>query len=109
MSEATNKYAIIRAQGKQFGVTEGKIIVIDQLDGEIGSEVSFAEVLFISDNGATKVGTPTIENAKVQAKIVSHSRAKKVVTFKKKITHGYTKKQGHRQYQTKLLIEKIAA
>lgn len=102
-----DKYAIIRAQGKQYSVTPGKTVTIDLLTGKVGDTVTFSDVLLVNDGGSVKVGSPLISGAKVTAKIVSHLRGKKVLTFKKNIKKGYTKRIGHRQDLSKLMIESI--
>jgi large subunit ribosomal protein L21 len=109
MSKSAETFAIFKAKGKQFGVKKGQTFSVDQLQGDVGSSVVFDEVLLVSDSGATKVGSPTVSNAKVTAKIIAHFRDKKVVSYKKNITHGFTKKIGHRQYKTRLVVQDIAA
>jgi large subunit ribosomal protein L21 len=103
------KYAVIRAQGKQMTVSEGETFDIDQIEGDAGTSVTFEEVLLVSDEGVSKVGTPTLSSAKVTAKIVKQFRGKKLIAYRKNITHGFTKKIGHRQYRTQLVVESIAA
>ena len=103
------KYAVIRAQGKQITVSEGEKFDIDQIEGETGASVTFEEVLLFSDNGVAKVGSPTLSSAKVTATIVKQFRGKKLIAYRKNITHGFTKKIGHRQYRTQLVVNSIAA
>jgi len=79
------------------------------LKGEEGSSVDFDKVLLIEDGTKINVGTPVVEGAKVSAKILSHLKGDKVIVFKKKRRKGYRKKNGHRQYLTKLQIENIKA
>jgi large subunit ribosomal protein L21 len=109
MTQSSETYAIIKAKGKQFGVSKGTVFSVDQLQGDVGSTVTFNEVIFVSENGATKIGLPVLSNASVKAKIVGHFRDKKVYSYRKNITHGFTKRIGHRQYKTKLVVEDIAA
>ena len=108
------KYAIIKAGGKQFQVVAGSKIFVEKIEGEIGSAVTLNDVLLVnpgSSGGGSvdgiKVGTPLVSGASVSAKILRQDRAPKVMIFKKKIRKGYTKKQGHRQARTQLLIEAI--
>lgn len=105
----SDKYAIVRTGGKQFGVKAGTKFSVNKISGEVGDTVTLTDVLMLSEGGSVKVGSPLLSGVKVTAKIVSHKRAKKVVIYKKKITHGYTKKQGHRQDETQLVVESIAA
>jgi large subunit ribosomal protein L21 len=53
------------------------------------------------------VGTPAVKGAKVSAKIVSHLKGDKVIIFHKKRRKGYKKKNGHRQFFTKIQIDSI--
>ena len=101
-------YAVVKTSGKQFRVSAGDKIRVNQLKAEIGSVVTLSEVLAISSGaGELKLGTPLLSGATVKAKVLSHGRAKKVIIFKKRRRKGYTKKQGHRQDETTLLIESI--
>ncbi len=100
-------YAVIRTGGKQYRVSAGERIAVEKLVGEVGSAVLFSDVLLMKDGDTVKVGRPLIEGAEVKGKIVAHERAKKVVIYKKRRRKGYTKKQGHRQEQTRVLIESI--
>ena len=55
----------------------------------------------------TRIGNPTVANATVEASVVANGRGKKVIVYKYKRKTGYHKKNGHRQYFTKVKIEKI--
>ena len=101
-------YAIIATGGKQYKVSEGDIITIEKLGVEAGENVTFDQVLAISDNGL-KVGNPTVDGASVVASVVKEGRAKKVTVCKYKPKTGYHKKNGHRQSFTQVKIEKINA
>jgi large subunit ribosomal protein L21 len=61
------------------------------------------------DNGTVTVGAPVIEGVAVEAKVLQHLKGDKVIVFKKKRRKGYTKKNGHRQHLTQLLITGIGA
>ena len=100
-------YAIVEIAGQQFKVTNGQEIYVNRLQGEEGSKVSFDKVLLIDNEGAVKVGTPTIEGACVEATIKEHLKGKKVIVFKKKRRKGYQTSNGHRQYLSKVVIDNI--
>lgn len=101
--------AVVKTGGKQYSVSPGDRISVEKIEGNIGDAVTLSEVLLVaSDDGSPKIGTPLLSGVKVKAKILSHVRGDKVITFKKRIKTGYTKKQGHRQEQTQLLIESIS-
>lgn len=103
------KYAVIRTGGKQYRVSEGDIVKIEKLAGEIGETITVGDVLFIGDNGDVKIGSPLVPNAKVTGEIVDHAKAKKVLVFKKKRRKSYSRQRGHRQNQTILKITGIEA
>ena len=99
-------YAIIATGGKQYTVKEGDIIRVEKLEATEGQTYTFDQVLVIND-GALKIGTPTVEGATVTATALGNGRSKKVVVYKYKRKSGYHKKNGHRQAYTELKIEKI--
>lgn len=101
-------YAIIATGGKQYKVSEGDIITIEKLGKEAGEAVVFDQVLAVSDE-LLKVGNPTLDGATVDATVVANGRAKKVIVYKYKRKTGYHKKNGHRQYITRVKIDKINA
>ena len=100
-------YAIVEIAGQQFKVEEGKQIFGHRLEGKEGDKVEFDQVLLTADGDKVNVGAPTLK-AKVSAKIVEHLKGDKVLVFKKKRRKGYKVKNGHRQYLTKVSIEKIS-
>ena len=77
-------YAVIETGGKQLKVVEGQEIFVEKLDVNEGEKVTFDKVLLISDGEKVKVGTPTVKSAKVEATVVEHGKAKKVVVYKYK-------------------------
>ena len=100
-------YAIVEIAGQQFKVTNGQQIFVNRLQDEEGTKVSFNKVLLIDNEGAVKVGTPTIEGACVEATIKEHLKGKKVIVFKKKRRKGYQTTNGSRQYLSKIVIDNI--
>jgi large subunit ribosomal protein L21 len=101
-------YAIVDIAGQQFKVEAGKQIFVNRQAAEVGSALSFDKVLLLDNEGDVKVGAPYVSGAVVNATVVEHCKADKVIIFKKKRRKGYQKKNGHRQYLTKLQIEGIA-
>ncbi|CAM3798380.1 50S ribosomal protein L21 [Alicyclobacillus pomorum] len=102
-------YAIVETGGKQFKVSQGDTIYVEKLDAEVGSSITLDKVFLVSTDKGVNVGTPTVDGAKVVAKVEEHGKGKKIVVFKYKAKKNYHKKQGHRQPYTKLKIEAIEA
>ena len=100
-------YAVVRSGGKQIRVAPGDSVWVDRLAGEVGAKVELPEVLLVSGDGEPRVGTPTVEGAKVVGTITDHGRGDKIIIFKMKRRKGYRRKQGHRQDYTQLRIESI--
>ena len=100
-------YAIIATGGKQYKVSEGDVIRVENLDVEAGNTVTFDQVIAVSDNGL-KVGE-AVANATVSGTVMDQGRARKVIVYKYKRKTGYHKKNGHRQAYTQVKIEKINA
>ena len=100
--------AVIVTGGKQYTVAEGDVIYVEKLNAEAEQTVNFEEVLAVLDGENTKVGTPVVEGAKVEAKVVKNGKGKKIVVFKYKAKKNEKSKKGHRQPYTKVEITKIA-
>ena len=102
-------YAIIEACGRQYKVAEGDTVFFEKLDAEEGKKVSFDKVVMLSDDGKVQVGNPYVAGAKVDGKVVSHGRGKKVLVYKYKAKKNERKTRGHRQDYTKVEITSIKA
>lgn len=100
-------FAIIKTGGKQYRVAEGDILRVELLEKDPKQAVTFEDVLLVDNNGDLKVGQPTVKGAKVEAEVITHDRAKKVIIFKKKKTTTYQRTQGHRQGYTEVRIKSI--
>ncbi|QXP71369.1 50S ribosomal protein L21 [Polaribacter sp. R2A056_3_33] len=101
-------YAIVEMAGQQFKVAKDQKVYVHRLQGEVGSKVTFDNVLLLDEKGNVTIGAPAIEGASVTAQILSHLKGDKVIVFKKKRRKGYIKKNGHRQFLSEILIESIA-
>ena len=100
-------YAIVEIAGQQFKVEKDQQIFVHRLDSKEGEKITFDNVLLIETGGKVKVGAPNVSGAKVTAKVLEHLKGDKVIVFKKKRRKGYRVKNGHRQYLTKIEIQKI--
>lgn len=101
------KYAVIRTGGKQYRVSEGDVVKVEKLPGQVGETINLSDVLFVGGNGEVKIGTPTLSGAQVTGEILAQGKAKKVMVFKKKRRKSYSRQHGHRQEQTTLKITAI--
>ena len=99
--------AVFKTGGKQYSVKAGQILKVEKLEGKKGANISFKDVLAVSDTSNHTIGTPIIEGAIVEAKIIDQIRANKIIIFKKRKRQNYRSTQGHRQYLTVLKIESI--
>lgn len=102
-------YAIVEIAGQQFKVEKGRSIFTNRLEGDANAELVFDKVMLVDNDGAVTVGAPTVNGASVKGTIVEHLKGEKVIIFKKKRRKGYVRKNGHRQYLTKLMISDIVA
>ena len=107
--EVFRLYAIIKTGGKQYKVAEGSEVIIEKLDAEEGSSVTFEEVLAVGEGAELKIGRPLVEGAKVTATVVKNGKGPKIRIFKYKHKTNYRRRQGHRQPFTKVKIDKIEA
>lgn len=100
-------HAVIQTGGKQYRVAQGDKLRVELLDGEVGGQVTFDQVLMVSDGQTIKVGQPFVAGAKVVADVVREGRADKVTIIKMRRRKNYRRKQGHRQHFTELTITGI--
>lgn len=100
-------YAIIESCGKQYKVTEGDVVFFEKLDAEEGKKVTFDNVILVSNEGKVQIGNPYVKGVKVEGKVISHGKGKKIIVFKMKPKKNYRRKQGHRQPYTKVEIISI--
>lgn len=95
--------AVFVTGGKQYYVSEDDTIYVEKLAAEVGSTVTFDEVLFVDG----VAGNPTVKGASVECKVEKQGKDKKIIVFKYRPKKKYRKKQGHRQPYTKLVVTKI--
>ena len=102
-------YAVIKTGGKQYRVQQGDVIFVEKLNAQADEAVTFDEVLLVGDADQSKVGTPVVDGAKVEGKVLAQVKGKKIVVYKYKAKKNERKKQGHRQPYTKVEITAINA
>jgi len=100
-------YAVIQTGGKQYKIAEGEILKVEKLEGGAGDKLTLDQVLMIKDESGTRIGTPTVKDAKITVEVIEQGREKKITVYKYKKRKNYRRKQGHRQAFTKIKVEKI--
>ena len=100
-------FAVINTGGKQYKVSANDKLRIEKLPQEEGKSIEFKEVLLINNNQDMELGSPLIEGAKVEGKIVKQTKNKTVLIFKKRRRHNSRRKNGHRQKMSVVQITKI--
>jgi large subunit ribosomal protein L21 len=101
------KFAVVRTGGKQYKVSEGQILRVEKLAGDVGAQVEIADVLLVArEGGEVAIGRPQVAGAKVRAEIVAQGLGRKVSLFKYK-PGARGVKRGHRQPYTQLKITGI--
>ncbi len=103
-------YAIIEDSGTQYKVSPGDVIDIDLRELTEGQDtVEFERVLMISgpDDEPARIGTPTIEGAKVVARIGREIKDEKIFIHKLRRRKGYKRKTGHRQRYIRVTIDQF--
>ena len=100
--------AVFVTGGKQYAVCEGDVVYIEKLNCEADDVVTFDEVLLVGEGADAKFGTPVVEGAKVEGKVIKNGKGKKlnIITYKPK--KGSARRLGHRQPYTKVEITKIS-
>ncbi len=102
------KYAVIETGGKQYKITEGAVIEVEQLaDAEPGKEIIFEKILLYTDEDGVKIGTPALTDVAVVAKILENVKGKKIRVGKFKAKARFRRVQGHRQHLTRIQIARI--
>jgi large subunit ribosomal protein L21 len=103
------KFAVINTGGKQYKVAKGDVLNVEKISDtiKVGDKVVFDKVLLVDDGATTKIGTPTVSGAKVEAVLKEIGRAKKVIVIKYKQKSRYFKKNGHRQPFSKVEITSV--
>ena len=82
-------------------------LIFEKLDAEEGKKVTFDKVILVSNDKKVEVGAPYVKGIKVEGKVVSHGKGKKILVYKYKAKKNYRRTQGHRQPYTKVEITKI--
>ncbi len=101
-------FAVVKTGGKQYKVSEGDVIQVEKLAGEVGTAITLDQVLMVGEDDDVQVGSPLLDGNQVTAEITEQLKDKKIIVFKKKRRKNYRRKNGHRQLVTRLKITKIS-
>ena len=100
-------YAVIKTGGKQYRVSAGQKLKIEQIPADLGATITFNEVLAVGSGADVVFGAPLVTGAKVDATVVSHGRGEKVTIFKMRRRKHYQRHGGHRQNYTEVFFSAI--
>ena len=100
-------YAVVNIAGHQVKVDKGQRLRVPRLAVEEGTTQEFTDVLLVSNEGETQIGSPTVEGASVSATVVGHGRGEKILVIKKKRRKKYRRRNGHRQNYTEIQVDEI--
>lgn len=101
-------YAIISKGGHQYRVSEGEVIRLQRIEGEVGEEVTFSPVLLLEEGGTVETSSDGLKEARVKGVILQQGRSPKIIVFKKKRRKNYRRRTGHRQEFTAVRITQIS-
>ena len=101
-------YAVVKTGGKEYRISQGDIIRVEKLGGNIGDKVTLKDVLMVSQEGQVQLGAPHLTNAVVTGEIVQQVKGRKVLTYKMKKRKNYRRFKGHRQTYDYLKINEIS-
>ncbi|NIP99452.1 MAG: 50S ribosomal protein L21, partial [Nitrospinaceae bacterium] len=94
--------------GKQYKVSQGDVIQVEKLEGNVGDKVTLDQVLMVGEGDRVDVGQPILEDGAVTCEILDQFKGKKLIVFKKRRRKNYRRKNGHSQLLTKLKVTEIS-
>ena len=101
-------YAIIADGGRQYKVSEGQELAIDYRDMKQGETVTFDRVLAVGEGADMKLGTPTVDGAKVTGEVLGTGQAQKVDVQKIRRRKNSRRHTGHRKMLTRIRVTEVA-
>ncbi len=102
-------YAIVSDSGRQFKVSEGQTILVDERSAEVGQSVVFDRVLLYAAGDDVRVGSPTVQDVSVMGEVLGHVKGDKLTVFKRKRRKGMRTRTGHRQRYLQVIIREVKA
>jgi large subunit ribosomal protein L21 len=101
-------FAVLKTGGKQYKVSQGDVIQVEKLEGNVGDKVTLDQVLMIGESDQVDVGSPMVQGSSVTGEIIDQVKGPKIIVFKKRRRKNYRRKNGHRQLITHLKITDIS-
>jgi large subunit ribosomal protein L21 len=101
-------FAVLKTGGKQYKVSQGDVIQVEKLEGNVGDKVTLDQILMIGEEDKVDVGTPILGGSNVTCEIIDQAKGPKILVFKKKRRKKYRRTNGHRQLITHLKITDIS-
>jgi len=102
-------YAVVKTGGKQYRVAKDDKILVEHIDAEEGQKITLDKVMMLGDGDKVTIGSPIVENASVEAEVLSQTRGPKIIVFRRKRRKNHRRIQGHRQDLTLLKITDISS
>ena len=102
-------YAVVKTGGKQYRVSAGQKLKVEQIPAEVGAVITLDQVLMVGEGESVTIGAPLVAGASISATVLSQGRHDKVKIFKMRRRKHYQKHQGHRQNYTEIRIDGISA
>ena len=102
-------YAVLKTGGKQLMAAKDDVLIVEKIEGEAGTKITFSEVLLVIDGDTQKVGTPFVKGAKVEGEIVRQAKGPKIEAFNYNAKKNERKRWGHRQPYTHVRIISVEA
>jgi len=98
--------AVVKIGGKQFVVAEKETLMVDLLPE--GTKELTLDALLVIDGEKISVGTPTVKDVKITAKVVDDLvKGDKIQVIRYKAKKRVHKLNGHRQKYSKIEITSI--
>jgi large subunit ribosomal protein L21 len=100
-------YAVIDVGGRQLRVAPEEVVRVPRLQADVGQTVTFDRVYALRTDSDIRIGSPSVEGARVTAMVVGHGKADKELIYKYRRRKFYRRKRGHRQPFTEVKISQI--
>ncbi len=100
-------YAVVEVKSKQYKMTPGELITLDNLSPRKRKEIEFKKVLLLADKKKVTIGSPLVKGAEVVGEIIRQGKGKKIKVFRYIKRENYHRMIGHRQFEIQVKIKEI--